>query len=76
MRATVRTPADEPGVLARALRPDNTADMETRVEGDAIVTEVSRDDTAGLRATLDDYTVNLTVANEVAQTAQRHTTHQ
>jgi tRNA threonylcarbamoyladenosine modification (KEOPS) complex Pcc1 subunit len=54
--------------------------METRVEsgGDGecvVVTEIERSDAAGLRATLDDYTVNLTVADEVVQLTDRHTTH-
>jgi len=59
--------------------------METRVERDeasssgesgTVVTRIERDDTAGLASTLDDYVVNVTVATEVAEHAERHTTHQ
>ncbi|GGM66715.1 tRNA threonylcarbamoyladenosine modification (KEOPS) complex Pcc1 subunit [Halarchaeum rubridurum] len=74
-RATVRTTHDDADLVARAVRPDNTDSMTTRVEGDAVVTTVERDDTGGLRATTDDYVVNVTVASEVAQHAKRHTTH-
>jgi hypothetical protein len=49
--------------------------MTTAVEDGGVVTRVERDDTAGLQSTVDDYVVNLTVATEVAETADRHTTH-
>jgi tRNA threonylcarbamoyladenosine modification (KEOPS) complex Pcc1 subunit len=79
-RATVRTRVQCPRVVAAAVRPDNTDQMTTRVEDDAdgavVVTDVERETTSGLRATLDDYTVNLTVAHEVVQATERHTTHQ
>ncbi|GAD52463.1 hypotheical conserved protein [Halarchaeum acidiphilum MH1-52-1] len=73
--ATVRTTHDDAALIARSVRPDNTESMTTRVEGDAVVTTIERDDTSGLRATADDYVVNLTVAADVAQHAKRHTTH-
>ena len=74
--ATVRTDVADPEVVARSVRPDNTTEMETRVEDGVVVTRIERDDTAGLSSTLDDYVVNVTVATEVAQHAERHTTHQ
>jgi len=52
------------------VRPDNTDEMTTRVEGDAVVTTVERDSTSGLQATVDDYVVNIRVA---AQLADQHT---
>lgn len=45
--------------LARALRPDNTAEMDTRVEGSRVVTRIERQTTGGLGSTVDDYVVNL-----------------
>lgn len=76
-RATVRTPVPEPGVVARAVRPDNTPEMTTRVvdtdEGRAVHTDIEREGTAGLRTTLDDYTVNIAVATETVRIADRHT---
>ena len=74
--ATIRTRHERPGLVAAALRPDNTDEMTTRVERDAgasadgpdagtVVTRIERDDTAGLRTTADDYVSNLRVAQRV-----------
>jgi len=69
-RAEIRTTHGSPERVARAVRPDNTDEMTTRVEGDAVVTTVERDSTNGLQATVDDYVVNIRVA---AQLADQHT---
>ncbi|MBS3761454.1 MAG: KEOPS complex Pcc1-like subunit [Halodesulfurarchaeum sp.] len=73
--ATIRSTVDRPDAIAEAIKPDNTTEMDTAVDGDAIVTSIERDSTAGLRSTVDDYVVNLTVALEVARTANRHATN-
>ncbi|MEF8775997.1 MAG: KEOPS complex subunit Pcc1 [Haloarculaceae archaeon] len=67
--ATLRTTHGEAVTaerIAAALRPDNTAEMETSVADDAVVTTVERDSTGGLQATVDDYVVNLQVAAQLA----------
>jgi len=69
-RAEIRTTHDSPERVAHAVRPDNTDEMTTRVEGDAVVTTVERGSTGGLQATVDDYVVNIRVA---AQLADQHT---
>ncbi|GGL58363.1 KEOPS complex subunit Pcc1 [Halocalculus aciditolerans] len=69
--ATVRTEVAHPERVAAAVRADNTSEMTTRVDGDAVVTTIERDSTGGLRTTLDDYVVNLTVAVEVGQLADQ-----
>ncbi|WP_254523438.1 KEOPS complex subunit Pcc1 [Natrinema caseinilyticum] len=89
-RATIRTDHDDPALLARAIRPDNTDEMSTTVEyaagsdsdddnavgdtgdgnGGILVTRIDRDTTSGLRSTVDDYVVNLSVAIDVATHAQ------
>lgn len=48
--------------VAAAVGPDDTASMETTVDGERVVTTITRDSTGGLHATVDDYVVNLTVA--------------
>lgn len=66
--ATVTTDHDTPvraGRVARALAPDNTASMTTRVEAATVTTEIDRDTTGGLQSTVDDYVVNLGVAEAV-----------
>lgn len=76
-RATVRTTHGDPATadrLARALRPDNTEEMETRTEGDALVTTVERETTGGLRSTVDDYVVNLRVAAQLSDHSTQHDT--
>lgn len=68
-RARIRTSHDDPGAVAAALSPDDTPSMTTRVEGGAVVTEIARDRTSGLRSTVDDYLVNLRVADRVVRAA-------
>lgn len=67
--ATVRTRVTDPELVAAAVRPDNTTEMHTQVDGDAVVTRIERENAGGLRTTVDDYTVNVTVATEIAQHA-------
>lgn len=64
-RATLRTAHADPGTVAAALEPDNTDEMRTRVEDGRVVTTVARDSPGGLRSTVDDYVVNLGVAERI-----------
>lgn len=67
--ATIETTHRNPTAAARiaaALRPDNTDEMRTTVDGHTIETVVERDTTGGLQATVDDYVVNLEVAAQLA----------
>jgi hypothetical protein len=73
-RATLRTTHDDPDIVAAALRPDNTDSMQTTVEGDELVTTIERDSTGGLQSTVDDYVVNVTVAQTVTEATRTHTT--
>jgi hypothetical protein len=82
-RATLRTTHADPETVAASIRPDNTAEMDTRVEGECVVTTVSRPTTGGLRSTVDDYVVNLQVASSIvderhadADTEYTDTTHE
>jgi hypothetical protein len=68
-RAEIRTTHDSPDLAARvaaAVRPDNTDEMTTRVDGDTVVTDIERDSTSGLQSTVDDYVVNLRVAAQLS----------
>ncbi|SFR94508.1 hypothetical protein SAMN05216559_1542 [Halomicrobium zhouii] len=72
-RATIRTThvdSDTAERLARAVRPDNTDEMHTTIEDDALVTTIERETTGGLQSTVDDYVVNLSVAAQLSD----HTT--
>jgi hypothetical protein len=71
-RVRIESTYDDEATAARiagAIEPDNTSEMETSVDGTAIVTEITRSTTGGLQATVDDYVVNLQVA---AQLANQH----
>jgi len=71
-RAVVRTVLPDAERVAAAVSPDNTPELATRVEDGAVVTTIERETTGGLRATLDDYLVNLAVARATGAAADDH----
>lgn len=75
-RALIRTTHESAAVVAGAVEPDNTASMTTRVDGSTVETVIERDTTGGLHASVDDYVVNLTVADRLVEsvTAANDTT--
>ena len=73
-RATIHTAVAHPETVAAAVRPDNTDEMETRIEGDEIVTTIERETTGGLQSTVDDYVINVDVAVTVVQYANDYIT--
>jgi hypothetical protein len=52
--------------VARALAPDNTTAMTTRVDGPRVVTTITRPSTGGLESTVEDYIVGLQVSAQLA----------
>lgn len=72
-RATIRTSYDDPAVIARSVAPDNTAEVDTRIEDGRIVTTITRGTTGSLQMTADDYVVNLAVAADVVRIANQQT---
>ena len=72
-RATIETTVETPGIIAAALKPDNTTEMTTQVVDGTVVTSIERETTSGLRSTVDDYVVNLEVALDVVQYANQPT---
>jgi len=75
-RARVETTHDDAATVAAALRPDNTPSMSTHVVDDVVHTTVERETAGSLQSTVDDYVVNLTVAETVARTARKHDNHE
>jgi molybdopterin-biosynthesis enzyme MoeA-like protein len=75
-RATIRTESEHATVIADALRPDNTDEMETVTDESesTIETVIERETTGGLRTTADDYVTNLTVAAQL--TNDTNTNHE
>lgn len=56
--------------VAAALAPDNTDDVQSTVNGSAVTTRIERGTTGSLLASVDDYLVNLGVADDVAATGR------
>jgi hypothetical protein len=61
--------------VARAVAPDNTAQLATRAEGDRVVTTMGRETTGGLASTVDDYLANLQVGAQLATQDREPSTH-
>ena len=61
----LETEHDDAEAVARAVSPDNTDEMETRVEDGKVVTRIEREDVESAGATADDYMRNLVVADEL-----------
>ncbi|WP_430504771.1 KEOPS complex subunit Pcc1 [Haloparvum sp. PAK95] len=70
--ATVRTTHEDADLVLAALAPDNTDSMDSRVDGDTVETTIERTATGGLRSTVDDYVVNLAVADRVIARGRDH----
>lgn len=84
-RAEIRTTHGSPEIVAAAVAPDDTEEMDTWVEGDevegdevedgTVVMTVERETTGGLASTVDDYVVNLSVADRTVEHASEYTRH-
>ncbi len=66
-RITIRTDHAEAETVAAAIRPDNTAEVDTSVEDGTVVTTIERESLGGLRATAADYWRALSVADETVR---------
>jgi len=57
-------------MVAAALAPDNTDEMTTAADGRQVTTTIERETSGGLQATVDDYVVNVRIADELTDTTQ------
>lgn len=62
---SIRTRHGNPGCVASSLRPDNLQSMRTRAEGDLVVTEIDGTSLRSVIASVDDYLMNLGVAEDL-----------
>jgi hypothetical protein len=62
--------AERAAMVAAALAPDNTDEMTTTTDGRQVTTTIERETTGGLQATVDDYVVNVRIADELTDTTQ------
>jgi hypothetical protein len=61
---TIATRHDNAPCVAAALSPDNLRSMETRAEGGRVVTEITGTQLRSVIASVDDYLMNLAVAED------------
>ena len=76
-QAVVRTTHEDPQRIARAIRPDNTTEMTTQADDGVLETRIDRSTTGGVRTSIDDYLVNVIVAERTRTRLQtdRTTNH-
>jgi hypothetical protein len=64
---TITTEHRNPACIARALQVDNLSCMATRPAGGHVVTDVAGDQLRSIIASVDDYLMNLAIAEDVCQ---------
>lgn len=67
---TVHADSAAATAVARAVRPDNTDAMDTTTDGDVVHTTIERETTGGLSSSVDDYVVNVDVAQQLITTTR------
>ncbi|UIO98522.1 hypothetical protein Hbl1158_08090 [Halobaculum sp. CBA1158] len=67
---TTHADDDAAATVAAAVSPDNTDDIRTIANGSTVRTRLTRETTGGLLASVDDYLVNLDVADDVVATGR------
>ncbi|MDD1693290.1 MAG: hypothetical protein LUQ71_01050 [Methanoregula sp.] len=64
IEGTITTLNTDAACIAAALSPDNLRSMETRAEGDHVVTTITGTQLRSVIASVDDYLMNLAVAED------------
>jgi hypothetical protein len=67
----IRTLHREARCVAASLRPDNLSSMETRAEGETVVTRIAGTSIRSVIASVDDYLMNIAIAEELCGYASR-----
>jgi hypothetical protein len=64
VEGTITTIHADAACIAAALSPDNLRSMETRADGDRVVTTITGRQLRSVIASMDDYLMNLAVAED------------
>lgn len=72
-RARIRTGHTRPVMIAAAVSADNTNEMTTKTGDGVVETSIERETTGGLHTSVDDYLVNLRVAEQTRSVLQTDT---
>ena len=67
VRGTITTAHRDPVLVAGALAPDNLASMRTRPGDGVVVTEIEGVNLRSVIASVDDYLMNLAIAEDVCR---------
>lgn len=65
IRGTITTAHRDPERIARSLAPDNLASMKTAAAGGFVRTEIAGESLRSVIASVDDYLLNLAIAEDV-----------
>lgn len=66
IEGTITTLHADAACVAAALSPDNLRSMETRAEGDRVITTITGTQLRSVIASVDDYLMNLGVAEDTS----------
>jgi len=64
IEGSITTMHPRAGCVAKALAPDNLSSMETRAEGDLVMTIITGTQVRSVIASVDDYLMNLAIAED------------
>jgi hypothetical protein len=64
IKGTITTVHENARCVAAALAPDNLRSMDTKAEGDTVVTTITGTQLRSVIASVDDYLMNLAVAED------------
>ncbi|RPI36397.1 MAG: hypothetical protein EHM53_12460 [Methanoregulaceae archaeon] len=64
INGTITTVHNHAGCVAAALAPDNLSNMDTKAEGDRVITTITGTQLRSVIASVDDYLMNLAVAED------------
>ena len=76
IEGTITTVHGNARCVARALAPDNLRSMRTVAEGDRVVTTITGTQLRSVIASMDDYLMNLAVADDACSVRRNETTTQ
>ncbi len=70
IEGTIATVHDSARCVAEALAPDNLRSMDTKPEGDRVITTITGTQLRSVIASVDDYLMNLAVAEDACSLSQ------
>jgi len=73
VQGTITTPHSRPDCVAASVTPDNLSGIRTGVSGQTVQTEINGLRLRSIIASVDDYLMNLAIAEEICSCVLRHT---